>query len=192
MSFSVDDNLPENLLTIEAKSKEIGFTMPSDRHVGALLRSLIASKPKARVLELGTGASLSLTWMVDGLGQDGSLISIDNDPELISLAHAFFGEDSRVQLICDNGTTWLKEYNGLSFDLIFADAWPGKYSELEEALALLEPGGFYVIDDMKEQPNWPTGHAAKAAGLIQQLESRNDLLISQMDWSTGVVLATKK
>lgn len=192
MNVSEDTNLPDNLLTIEAKSVEIGFTMPSDRLVGALLRSLIASKPKARVLELGTGACLSLTWMVDGLGQSASLISIDNDPELISLASTFFGEDNRVQLICENGTTWLKEYNGLGFDLIFADAWPGKYSELEEALALLTPGGFYVIDDMKAQPNWPKGHAEKAAELMQQLESRNDLFITQMDWSTGVVLAAKK
>ena len=90
MKFLEDTNLPDNLLTIEAKSAEIGFTMPSDRLVGALLRALIASKPKARVLEFGTGAGLSLSWMVDGLGQSASLISIDNDPELISLANTFF------------------------------------------------------------------------------------------------------
>jgi predicted O-methyltransferase YrrM len=37
--------------------------------------------------------------------------------------------------------------------LIFADAWPGKYSDLEKALKLVKPGGFYIIDDMLTQPN---------------------------------------
>ena len=32
--------------------------------------------------------------------------------------------------------------------LSYADAWPGKFSQLEEALALLRPGGMYVIDDL--------------------------------------------
>lgn len=46
---------------IEAKSKEIGFTMPSDLYIGTLLKTLITSKPKATVLELGTGIGLSLS-----------------------------------------------------------------------------------------------------------------------------------
>ena len=177
---------------IEAKSVEIDFSMPSDRLVGALLRSLIASKPQANVLELGTGAGLSLAWMVDGLPHDGRITSIDNDPELVALAQTFFSSDGRVDLVCEDGAHWLHNYHGSGFDVIFADAWPGKYSELDEALNILNPGGFYVIDDMAEQTNWPDGHAEKANTLIQVLIERDDLFISQMDWSTGVLVATKK
>ena len=30
------------------------------------------------------------------------------------------------------------------FDLVFADAWPGKFSETDEVLDLIEVGGFYI------------------------------------------------
>ncbi|MFB0907398.1 MAG: hypothetical protein QMB03_03790 [Spirosomataceae bacterium] len=61
-------------------------------------------------------------------------------------------------LYASDGSEWIKSYSGDKFDLIFADAWPGKYSELKETLNLLKVGGFYVIDDMTQQPNWPDGH----------------------------------
>ena len=60
-------NKPEIHSAIEAKSKEIGFTMPSDLLIGSLLKTLITSKPKSNILELGTGVGLSLSWMTFGL-----------------------------------------------------------------------------------------------------------------------------
>ena len=72
--------------------------------------------------------------------------------------------------------------------MIFADTWPGKYFDLERTLALLKIGGFYVIDDMNSQPNWPEGHAEKANTLIEKLESLKDFTFTQLDWSTGVIL----
>ena len=177
---------------IEAKCKEIGFTMPSDLYIGTLLKTLITSKPNGNFLELGTGIGLSLSWMIDGLDAASKLTSIDNDPELCSIAQDFFGNDPRLNIVCADGAEWIKNYEGDSFDLVFADAWPGKYSEIEEILALVKVGGFYVIDDMSAQPNWPTGHQDKVDGLIAYLESRKDFNLTKMNWSTGVVVATKK
>ena len=175
-----------------AKCAEIGFTMPSDVYIGTFLKTLIASKPKSRILELGTGIGLSLAWMVEGLDENSQLISVDNDPKLISIAEEFFGNDARVELVCEDGTAWLKNYQGPLFDLVFADAWPGKYSEIEEVLALIKQGGFYVIDDMQTQPNWPDGHQENVNQLIAYLESREDFSLTKMSWSTGVVIMTKK
>ena len=151
------------------KSSEIGFTMPSDIYIGTLLKTLIASKPKSRVLELGTGIGLSLSWMVDGLDEDSTLISIDNDPALISIAKEFFGNDPRIELICEDGSKWIKNHKGEQFDLVFADAWPGKYSDIDEVLNLIKVGGFYIIDDMNVQPNWPEGHQDNVDNLITYL-----------------------
>ena len=67
MNDSIIPDKPEILPEIEAKSKEIEFSMPSDYYVGSLLKTLIASKPKSRLLELGTGIGLSLSWMIDGM-----------------------------------------------------------------------------------------------------------------------------
>ena len=177
---------------IEAKAKEIGFTMPSDLFIGTLLKTLITSKPKSNLLELGTGVSLSLSWMIDGMDADSKLITVDNDSKLTNIAAHYFGKDKRVEIVCADGTEWIKNYNGDKFDLIFADTWPGKYSEIDEILALVKVGGFYIIDDMLAQANWPDGHQENADKLIDYLENRDDFNLTKMNWSTGIIIATKK
>jgi predicted O-methyltransferase YrrM len=182
-------NVHERIL---AKSKEIGFTMPSDLFVGTLLKTLISSKPNGKFLELGTGIGLSLAWMIDGMDSHSKLISVDNDSKLIAIAEDFFGLNHQVELVCQDGTEWIKNYKGANFDLVFADAWPGKYSELDEVLEILKVGGLYIIDDMSPQPNWPEGHDENAKNLIAYLEKREDLNLTKMNWSTGIIICTKK
>lgn len=184
-------DVPATYARIQAKSEELGFTMPSDVYIGTLLKTLMTSKPGGHFLELGTGIGLSLTWMVDGLRGDASLITVDNDPVLSTFATEVFGSDGRVDIICKDGTEWIKTYAGPAFDLVFADAWPGKYCETEETLAMIKPGGFYVIDDMREQPNWPAGHTDKVDWLVDYLENRKDFVLTKMDWSTGVIVAVR-
>jgi len=166
--------------------------MCSDIHMGALLKTLVASKPAGNFLELGTGMGLSFSWMVDGMDIESTLISIDNNPRLIELAQSHFVEDEKVMLICTDAASWLESYKGKRFDLVFADAWPGKYSHFEEVHRILAPGGFYIIDDMSKRPNWPSGHEENALELVKYLEARNDMEITKMDWSTGIIIAVKK
>lgn len=191
MNDSIIDGLPSCYNDLLLKCKEIGFTMPSDLYIGSLLKTLIASKPNSNLLELGTGIGLTLSWMIEAMTENSKLFSVDNDPELIQIADSFFGKDRRVSLVCDDGSQWIKDYKGDQFDLIFADAWPGKYSDLEETLDLLKTGGFYVIDDMLPQPNWPDGHQELASDLIQVLENRDDLQLTKINWSTGIIIASK-
>ena len=183
---------PEIHSAIEAKSKEIGFTMPSDLLIGSLLKTLITSKPKSNILELGTGVGLSLSWMIDGLDAASKLTTIDNDPALTQIAQNFFGADKRLDIICADGAEWIENYHGEKFDLIFADAWPGKYSKIEAILDLVKIGGFYVIDDMQTQPNWPEGHQENVDKLVDYLEKRDDFNLTKMNWSTGIIIMTKK
>ena len=182
---------PEVYQDLCLKSQEIGFTMPSDIYVGNLLKTLVSSKPKGHFLELGTGMALSLSWMVDGMDSDSTLISIDNNDKLIAIAHDFFGYDERVSLVCTDGAEWIKSYSGKSFDLVFADAWPGKYGELDEVLSLITLGGFYIIDDMARQPNWPEGHEKNVNRLVQYLERKSDFTLTKMNWSTGLIIAVR-
>ena len=177
---------------IQQRSAEIGFSMPSDVYVGAFLKTLISAKPQSHFLELGTGIGLSLSWMVDGMDADSHLITLDNDEALVAVAQGYFGKDERVTIICADGTEWIQRYQGRKFDLIFADAWPGKYSEIDEVLDLVDLGGFYVIDDMTEQPNWPKGHGEHVDRLIAYLEGRTDFNIIKMNWSTGLIVAVRK
>ena len=76
--------------------------------------------------------------------------------------------------------------------MIFADAMPGKYDLFVETIQLLKSKGFYVIDDMLPQLNWPPGHADKADVFIHMLESRKDLILTKLKWSTGIIIVVKK
>jgi predicted O-methyltransferase YrrM len=110
---------------------------------------------------------------------------------LISIAKGHFGNDDRVELVCEDGTRWIKNYKGETFDLVFADAWPGKYSEIDEVLDLVSLGGIYIIDDMSPQPNWPKGHDKNVDSLVTYLESRTDFNLTKMNWSTGLIVAVR-
>lgn len=166
--------------------------MASDLLTGSLLRTLAASKPSGKFLELGTGTGLSTSWILDGMDSESSLISIDNDPKFLEIAERFLGMDERLQLISTDGEKWVTDNKQQKFDYIFADTWHGKYLLLEEVLSMLNKGGLYIIDDMLPQPNWPDGHQEKAIKLINYLEARGDLLLAKQVWSTGIIIAVKK
>lgn len=184
-------DIPKLHQEIQKKSEAIGFTMPSDLYIGTLLKTLIASKPNANILELGTGIGLSLSWMIDGMDKNSTLTTIDNDAELIAIAQQYFGQDKRINIICEDGAKWIEKYEGPQFDLIFADAWPGKYSYIDEILKMIKIGGFYIIDDMTAQPNWPKGHEDNVAKLITYLENREDFSLTKMNWSTGLIITVR-
>ena len=185
-------NLPKGFTDIQTASQAISFSMPSNLQTGALLKVLAGSKPKANLLEIGTGTGLATAWLLAGMDADSVLTSIDNESTYQSVAERVLGDDARLQLICTDAGEWLEENNDQKFDLIFADAWPGKYANLDAALNSLSVGGFYIIDDMLPQPNWPPGHSDKVDRLVADLESRDDIQTVKMAWSTGTLIATKK
>ena len=89
------------------------------------------------------------------------------------------------------GETVLERLKSVSFDLVFADTWPGKYNHLEEALRLVKIGGFYIIDDMLPQPNWPDGHDLKVKNLVNSLENDFRFRILKMEWASGIMIIVR-
>lgn len=173
-------------------AESMDFKMCSDALTGNLLRTLVAAKPKGRFLEIGTGIGLSALWMLEGMDSKSTLWSVDNNQDLMLAAEKLLGTDVRLSLRLADGAELLKSLKGQTFDLIFADSWPGKYNHFEEALGLVAPGGFYVIDDMLPQPNWPCGHQQSVDELLGKLETLKGFNVSKMNWSTGIVLCTRK
>ncbi|MCP9748767.1 O-methyltransferase [Lacihabitans sp. CS3-21] len=184
-------NVPSSYYAIDVATKEMGFTMPSDILTCSLLKTLAGSKPNGKFLELGTGTGLSTAWILDGINEKSSLISIDNDPKLLEIAQKHLGNDTRLSLECVDGEVWVNQNLGQKFDYIFADTWHGKYLMLDEVLEMLNIGGLYIIDDMLPQENWPEGHAEKALKLEKYLEKRSDLKLTKLNWATGIMIAVK-
>ncbi len=182
---------PTGFKEIERATEELDFDQLSDPLLGSLLSTLAASKPKGKFLELGTGSGLSTSFLLQGMDSESSLISIDNNSTLVSIAEKYLGTDKRVKFIVGNGEDLIVDIKDGTMEFIFADTWPGKYNHLEETLALLKIGGIYLIDDMLPQDNWPEGHSIKANNLVHYLEQRKDFIITKMCWSTGIIVCTK-
>ena len=192
MNDSILIKSPPSLQQIEARSKNLDFGMASDPRTGALLAALATSKPGCHFLELGTGTGIATAWLLSGMEETSSLISVDIRPEFHAVAKSVHGHDPRLTLVLEDGIEFLKKQPARSFDLIFADAMPGKYECLDEALALVKPGGFYIVDAMLPQPNWPEGHDAKAAVLIERLSRETEFQIAPLSWSSGIILLVRR
>jgi len=192
MTDQINKDIPAAYFDIDTATKAKGFSMASDPLTGSLLRTLAASKPSGKFLELGTGSGLATSWILDGMDANSTLVSFDNDESLLDIANSFLGHDKRMTLIHSDGADWVNNNKGQKFDYIFADTWHGKYLLLDQVLEMLNPGGLYIVDDMLPQPNWPDGHKEKADLFIETLENRNDLFLTKQNWATGIIIAVRK
>jgi predicted O-methyltransferase YrrM len=191
--YDVDEQEgPPRWAELRRATAALGFDMPSDARTGALLKALVASKPGGRILELGTGTGLATAWLLEGLDAAGSLITVDHDPAVQAVASGVLGDDPRVAFVLSDGVDFLHAQASRSFDLVFADAWPGKYERRDLALGLVKRGGFYVGDDMLPQANWPEGHQPRVDGLIAELRGSADWAVVALAWGSGFVVATRR
>ena len=182
---------PEAFDAIRNETDALGFNMVSEPKVGALLAALAASKPGGRILELGTGTGHGTAWLLSGMGPMSTLDSVDTDPAVVAVARRHLGSDSRVTFHVMDGADFIARAPRRQFDVIYADAWPGKFSHLDEALALLRLGGIYLIDDLLPQPNWPEGHAPKVPVLIDSLEQRREFITARLAWASGLMVVVR-
>lgn len=185
-------SFPQTLDAITRDTDRIGFTMGSEPPTGAVLRALAASKPGGRLLELGTGTGIGTAWLLAGMDESSRLESVDSDPEAQEIARRHLGDDRRITFHLKDAATFLEQPHPNGFDLIFADAWPGKFPQRDLALSHLRNGGIYVIDDLLPQPNWPEGHAERVTALIADLESRPEFLTVKLAWASGLMIAVRR
>jgi len=181
---------PASLAAIEAATEELRFNMASNDETGALLRALATSKPGGRILELGTGTGFSTAWILDGMNADARLVSVDESAEFQAVAREHV-RDARCEFVTGDGGEYILAQDPESIDLMFADAWSGKYTHLDEALTLLKTGALYLADDLLPQPNWPDDHPAKVERYLSEMHGRTDLRVVEFAWGTGHLLASK-
>jgi predicted O-methyltransferase YrrM len=183
---------PAALDAILERTRALSFNMASEPRTGALLRTLAASKPSGRLLELGTGTGIATAWLLAGMDAGSTLMSVDTDAQVQAVAFECLGSDPRLSLVTEDGAAFLRRQPARRFDLVFADAMPGKYEALDDALAVVKAGGFYIIDDMLPQPNWPEGHAEKVPVLLERLTTDNRFVVAPLTWASGVAVAVRR
>jgi len=183
--------VPAVVDAIRRDTRQMGFTMASEPQTGSLLRTLAASKPSGRFLELGTGTGVGTAWLLAGMDERSRLDSVENDAKVLEVARRHLGHDPRVTFHLADGEAFLAQSAPLHFDFIYADTWPGKFTHVDLALSLLKVGGIYFIDDLLPQASWPEGHAPKVPALITELETRPGFVATKLAWASGLMMLVR-
>jgi predicted O-methyltransferase YrrM len=120
---------------------------------GAALCFLAAAVNAKSVVEVGTGCGVSGLWLLRGMRPDGTLTSVDVEPEHQRLAKKAFAEagfsGGRVRLITGRALDVLPRLSDGGYDMVFADGAKQEYPDyLAEAVRLLRVGGIVAFDNV--------------------------------------------
>lgn len=184
-------HIPATVRRLHARSAEVGFVMACDNRTGALLRTLAASKPAGRMLELGTGTGVGSAWLLAGMSPDARLVTVEREPELARIAHQEL-DDDRVEFLTRDADDWITGYSGPGIDLVFVDCRPGKFHARSALLDHLNPGGLYIADDLLPQPSWPEDHQPRVDSFLTEIYDHPNLQVTLLTWSSGLMLAARR
>lgn len=148
-----EDFHPEDEILRAARRRglEVG-AVPVLPGVGAALCFLATVLGARAVVEVGTGCGVSGLSLLRGMRGQGTLTSVDVEPEHQRLARLAFTEagfsGSRVRLISGRALDVLPRLTDGGYDLVFCDAAKQEYADyLAEAIRLLRPGGVVAFDN---------------------------------------------
>jgi predicted O-methyltransferase YrrM len=164
-----------------------------DAEVGALLRVLALASGARQILEVGTAIGYSGIWLAGALPEDGTLTTIDIDPERARRARANFaraGLDSRVNVVVGDAAAIVATLEG-PFDLIYQDGAKDLYTPLLDALvSRLRPGGLLVTDNVLWDGEVVPGFVdrpRKDAVSTRLISEYNQRLVAHPELQTSIV-----
>lgn len=153
------------------------------------------------IVEIGTYTGYSALCMAEGLKQNGRLITIDNNPELVSIQSEYFQKSAFANQII----AWLGDASSLisnlpdNIDLVFIDADKENYLKYYELiLPKVRPGGYLLADNVLwsgkvVQPVKSNDHSTKAImefnAKIQNDPRVDNLLLPLRD---GIMMIQKR
>ena len=184
--------VPAALPSIVDATLALRFPFASNLEFGPLLRMLAASKPGGNLLELGTGTGVGTSWLLDGMDGAARLVSVDRNPDVQAIAKKHLGGDRRVTFVLADGADYLRSAPAGSVDLLFADGGAGKGNDLDLGLRVLRAGGIYIGDDLRQHLLQEDGRAARMRAFEAALQGREDFAVVKLDWSSGVILGTRR
>lgn len=128
-----------------------GSQMLVGKMEAAVLQFLIVLAKAKHVLELGTYTGYSALVMAEALPHDGTLTTIDINPETTKIAKDFWSKSDhgkKITSLLGSGPEMLESLNTQKYDLVFIDADKNNYPNyLNWALSHLSANGFIVTDN---------------------------------------------
>ena len=148
-----EDFRPEDRVLLEARdtADQLGCT-PVHPGAGQLLQVLAQVSGARSIVEIGTGAGISTTYLLRGMGDEGVITTIDVEPEHHKAAKRTLTaggfRPERARMITGRALDVLPRLTDGGYDMVLIDARKAEYPQyLEQALRLLRVGGMVVIDN---------------------------------------------
>jgi len=158
--FGRDD---DHLATLMPRAVEAGLPdIAVSASVGRMLAGLVRMVGAKRIVEVGTLAGYSGTWMARALPEDGELITlepVDLHADYAAAGFARAGLADRVRIVREEGLVGLPklvdQLGEGSVDVVFLDAIKAEYPDyLPHARRLLRPGGLLIADNALGGGDW--------------------------------------
>ena len=144
-------SVPPRAVRAREAALAAGFPGSCTDATGRLLAVLAASRPGGRTAESGTGFGVGTAWLASGLGADGTLVTVEREPDRSAAAAALFADDPRVRVLTGD---WRLLADHGPYDVFFCDGG-GKRDDPDAVVDLLAPGGLLVLDDLTPDDGWP-------------------------------------
>lgn len=150
-SFSSDPPLLLDQIERETHLKMLMPQMICGSSVGYFLKMISHLVHPKVIIEIGTFTAYSTLFLAEGLAEDGTIYTIDKNPEVEKMVRQNIGKSSKAQqinFIVDDALNWLKTFEG-TIDLAFIDADKEHYVEyFEMLLPKLRSNGIIIADNV--------------------------------------------
>ena len=153
------------------------------------------------VAEIGTGTGVSGLWLLQGMGHDGVLTTIDVEPEFQREARRAFDaagfHGSRTRVIQGRASDVMPRMAARSYDMVVLDIDPEEAAHLaHDALRMLRLGGVLVVThalwrDHVADPARRDAVTVAARELGKAMRARDDLLTSLLPVDDGLLVVTR-
>jgi len=148
-----EDFVPEDTVLLAARdaADHLGC-VPVLPGAGRALQLFAAALGAHNAVEIGTGAGVSLIYLLRGMTSDGVVTTIDVEAEnqkaaKVTLAAAGF-EPEQARMITGRALDVLPRLADGAYDIILIDARKKEYPQyLEQAVRLVRVGGLIAIDN---------------------------------------------
>lgn len=145
-------NLPDDVQRALEESRKLGFTNSCTPEVGRLLRFFVAAAGPGTVAELGTGCGVGSAWLLSGLREGQTFVSVESNPAYHRRVSELFGNTPNATFLCGN---WREALRYGPFQVVFVDIAEAKGAGAEAVVQALALGGVAVLDDFTPKTHWP-------------------------------------
>lgn len=193
----------------EAQTRGAMAVMQVAPEQGALLQLLVELTDARRVLEIGTFTGYSALAMALAMPEDGRVVTLDNDAEIVGIAGRFWmnaGVQNKIDCQLGDAVQTLKAMAsaGQVFDMVLIDADKPQYpAYLDLAIELVRVGGLIIIDDtlihgrvvtgpLNGDPDFVAPAVEAMRAVNQRVRDDDRLTVAMIPAHDGLTLARRR